>query len=231
MTEHGDRLGYLREVDLFRGLAEVEIERVAAMMEERRYRAGEPIVGPDTPPDRVYVLRQGTVRLFHRGPGDREVTVEVLGRGRLFGVSGLFGRPRRALLAAGATDAVVCAAEARRFLELVGRHPKLMLNLVGQLAEQLARAEERLGQVAAPDPRARLAAALLRLAAGRAPAEPGGAVQVSATQAGLAREIGVRRETVNRLVARLEAEGYLRRAGRRLVLVDPERRAAAFGLA
>lgn len=231
MTEHGDRLGYLREVDLFRGLSELEIEQLASMMETRAYRAGELIVGPDTPPGSVYIVREGTVRLFHRGPGEREVTVELLGRGRLFGISALFGRPRRGLLAAAATDAAICVVEARRFLELIGQQPTLLLNLVGQLADQLIRAEERLGQVAAPDPRARLAAALLRLAAAREPGGPGEPVYLNATQAGLAREIGVRRETVNRLIAEMEAEGYLRRAGRRLVLLDPERLATGFDLA
>ena len=61
----------------FRGLSESEIEELRALQETRDFRSGEPIVGPETPPEQVYLVKAGTVRLFHRGPHGREIAALV----------------------------------------------------------------------------------------------------------------------------------------------------------
>jgi DNA-binding Lrp family transcriptional regulator len=43
-------------------------------------------------------------------------------------------------------------------------------------------------------------------------------------------EIGVTRETVTRMLSRLEQDGYIRRFGRQIVIPDPDRLAEDFDL-
>ena len=224
---------YLRQVDLFRGLTEQEVEAFAALTERRTYHRGELIIGLEGPADRLYIVEQGSVRLFYRGPDGREITADVIGRGRLFGVSRLFGPALSGLLAEAATDVVVCVSDARRFLAMLRRAPAQVLrNLVEQLGAQVLEAEQRLHGVASGDARARLAGALYRLARDAAEDAPGGGRRITEriTHPALARLIGTTRETVTRSLASLEADGYIRREGRRLLVVDPARLARAFGL-
>jgi CRP/FNR family transcriptional regulator len=226
------KVWYLRRVDMFRELSPAEIQELAAMVELRAFRPRERVMAPDMLPQRIYIVKEGTVRLFHRGPDGREVTVHLMGPGRLFGLSALFGSRRDGLLAEAVTDAVLCDCQAVDLLRVFARWPKVMLSLIRQLGAQLVQTERRLGRVASADTRTRLAGELHRLAHEAGEDVPGGGRRLPAavTHADLARQIGASRETVTRLLASLQAEGYIRREGRRLVVADPAKLAETFEL-
>jgi CRP-like cAMP-binding protein len=92
----GQRVWYLGWVDVFGGLSAEDAAALGPLVRRESFRAGQLIAGPDTPPERVYVVESGTVRLVRRGADGRETTVDVVGRGRLFGVSARAGRKGRA---------------------------------------------------------------------------------------------------------------------------------------
>lgn len=233
MPGRGRRTWYLGQVDLFQGLSGADIAELEALMETVAYEAGELILGPDTPPERVYVVMEGTVRLFQRGPDGRELTIDLLGPGRLFGISALFGTAGRTFLAEAVTRAVVCTAEAKEFLRMVKSHPQLMLKLAAHVGSLLLEREEQLSRAASAGAPARLAAALLRLVQDAGEDVPGGGRRIMphVTHEDLARRVGASRETVTRLLARFERQGYIHREGRRIVVADPERLRRIFDLA
>src|SRR5436190_1789371 len=78
-----------------------------------RFAAGQLIIGPGPGAERVYVTRSGTVRLFRRPGSGREVTVERLDPGHLFGVTLLLGKQADELMAEAETDVEVCVVEQR----------------------------------------------------------------------------------------------------------------------
>src|SRR5690348_3434201 len=90
---------YIRQVDVFRHLAEREADGLAHTLAVRHIPRGQLIVDRDTRPELVCVMRSGTVRLFHSDRGGREVTIERLGSGQLFGVTGLLVTDAGGLLA------------------------------------------------------------------------------------------------------------------------------------
>lgn len=218
-------------LDVLGGLSQAEIEELTAALERRAFRAGEPIAGPGTPPDWVYLVKEGTVRLYCRGSDGREVTVELLGRGHLFGFSALFGARREVLLAEAATDVELCVARRRDLLNVLSRWPQTHVNLVMQLTHRVLQLEQRRDRAGVTGAHARLAEILARLAeeTGEKVPEGGRRIREKLTHARLARQIGCCRETVTRLLARLEAEGAIRREGRWIVVTQPRRLGAAFG--
>lgn len=231
------KIWHLRQTDLFRGLSDSEIQELGAAMEHKTFRGGDLIVGPSTPGDRIYVIKTGSVRLFHHGPDGRQITAGVAKRGNLIGMDALFGSVREPerLHAEAMTDGLLCEADGAEFLRVISRWPQVTINLILQLGAQLVQVEQQLHSVASADARTRLARALYQLS--RAPAGSlgsavGGRTQRDAliTQAALARQIGVARETVTRLLKGLERDRYVQREGRRFVVPDPERLAQAFGL-
>lgn len=233
MAPAAEKLWYLRQVDVFHGLSDEEVEEMGPMMEPRTFRPGELLVGPGTPPQRIYCVKRGRVRLFHRGPAGRELTAGVVGRGSLLGVSALFGPAQEGFLfAAAVTEVLVCVGDGWAFLQAIARWPRVMLNLAVQLGGQLVATELQLNRVASGDARTRLAAALYGLVreAGDEVVGGGWRLRAALTHAALAQQIGTTRETVTRLLAGLETAGFVRRDGRRIVVVDPQRLATAFGL-
>lgn len=198
----------------------------------QHFGAGELIVGPDTQPELVCVMRAGTVRLFRREGNGQETTVDRLAAGHLFGVTGLLPDDAGGLLAEAETEVDLCVVDGRDFLPVVARWPAALLELAARLGVRVRQGDELVGHMTATGARARLAATLHRLARDGSDAQPGGGLRLRAVprHSELASQIGATRETVTRMLARLEQDGYIRRFGRQIVVPDPERLADDFDL-
>lgn len=223
---------YIRQVDVFRHLAEREADGLAHTLSVRHIPRGQLIVDRDTRPELVCVMRAGTVRLFHPERDGRQTTVERLGSGQLFGVTGLLVTDAGGLLAEAETEVDVCVVDGRHFLDLLARFPEALVDLAMRLGVRVREADEVLTHMTATGSRARLASVLLRLVSDGSEVQPGGGVRLRGVprHSDIAREIGATRETVTRMLARLEQDGYIRRYGRQIVVPDPERLAEDFDL-
>jgi CRP-like cAMP-binding protein len=224
---------YIRQVDLFRHLADREADGLAHALSLRHFAPGQLIVDRDTRPELVCVMRSGTVRLFHRERNGRETTIERLSSGQLFGVTGLLTTDAGGMLAEAETDVQVCLIDGRSFLDLVARWPLALLDLATRLGVRVRESDEALAHMTPTGARARLAAVLYGLARQGSEVHSGGGLRLRGVprHSDLATEIGATRETVTRMLARLEQDGYIRRFGRQIVVPDPDRLAEDFDLA
>jgi CRP/FNR family transcriptional regulator, cyclic AMP receptor protein len=216
---------YIRHVDLFRRLSERDASDLTRAMTPRRFKAGQLIGGP-AGEDCVYVTRSGRVRLFQRADNGHEVTVDRLDPGHLFGVTALLGsQARLSMLAQAETDVEVCVVQERIFLDIVARWPKALLELAVRLGVRVLPSEDSIGRVSARGARARLARVLYELAREANEKQPGGGVRLRGVprHSDLATTIGASRETVTRMLGRLEEDGYIRRYGRQIVVPDLKR--------
>ena len=223
---------YIRHVDIFRQLSPRDADNLAHAMTVRRFAPGQLVVDQDSQPELVYVMRAGTVRLYHRESDGREITVERLDAGHLFGVTALLATDAGGLVAQAETDVEVCVIDGRRFLYVVSRWPAASLELATRLGVRVRESDEALGRMTATGARARLAGVLHRLALNGSETQPGGGVRLRGVprHAELAEEIGATRETVTRMLARLEHDGYIRRFGRQIVVPDVGRLLEDFDL-
>jgi CRP/FNR family cyclic AMP-dependent transcriptional regulator len=223
---------YIRHVDIFRRLSEREADSLTRAMATQHFAAGELIVGPETQPELVCVMRAGTVRVFRRESNGRETTIDRLSSGHLFGVTGFLPHDAGGLLAGAETDVDLCVVDGRDFLGVVSKWPAALLELAARLGVRVRQGDELVGHMTATGARARLAATLHRLARDASETQPGGGLRLRAVprHSELATQIGATRETVTRMLARLEQDGYIRRYGRQIVVPDPERLADDFDL-
>ena len=223
---------YIRHVDMFRRLSQDEADGLMQAMTLRHFAPGQLIVGPETQPELVCILRSGIVRLFHREPDSRETTIERLLAGHLFGVTGYLTTDAGGLLAQAETEVDLCLVEGERFLDIVSKWPPALLELAAGLGVRVRAGDELLGRMTATGSRARLAAVLYRLARDSSETQLGGGMRLRAVprHSELAAEIGATRETVTRMLARLEQDGYIRRFGRQIVVPDVGRLLEDFDL-
>jgi CRP-like cAMP-binding protein len=171
------------------------------------------------------------VRLFHRTDNGHDTTVERLAAGHLFGVTSYLGADAGGLLAEAETDVDLCQMDGRRFLDVVARWPAAALELALRLGVRVREGDQQLARLTATGARARLAAVLYRLVHEGSDTQPGGVRLRSVPRhVELAEEIGTSRETVTRMLARLEKDGYIRRFGKQIVVPDAGRLADDFDL-
>ncbi len=211
-----DKLWFLRRLDLFEGLSEEQMERLAELMLDRTCRVGEDVVVRPAG-DRIYLVKKGRVAVLDRG-----VSAAVLGAGQIFGTSAFFGATTTDQRVVAVDEVVICEAPAGRFLAAMATHPRLAARMMTILAKQIFELERTVERTATDPVSQRLADLLLRTAK-----RDGSRLEVRAlAEADLARMIGASRESVSRLVAAWEREGVLRGGQRRIEVLDEDRLSA-----
>lgn len=208
------RVWYLRRLNLFEGMSADEVESVSHMLRDRRCRAGERVWDRD--PDRLYLLKEGQVRLYRTSADGHETTTAVLRPGQLFGLGGLFGHGDEGMAEA-VEPSVVCDASASHFLRVLAQHPVLMARVTMTMARQMFQLEQTIEELSTRRVPSRVAATLVELA-DAALASTGVAV-LPQSQTEIAKLVGTTRESVARAVGELRAQGVLA-AGNPLRVLD-----------
>ena len=216
----GDKLGFMRRLNLFEQMTEAEVEQISKELKMRHCQAHETVF--EGSPDRIYLLKAGRVRLYHLSPDGADVTTAMLEPGQLFGLSALFGSSNEDLSAEALEDVYVCEAGAQDFLSILARHPLMMAKVMMAMAKQMFRLERTIEGLAREpvDSRvARLVVELLNLA--EKPAE--GELLPAMTREEMAKICLTTRESVSRTLSAWSKMGIIKLRGRRILVCDPER--------
>lgn len=194
----------------------------------REFHAHQVVLDGEPPCDCVGLVVSGRVQLHVTGPAGREITVEILEDGDLFGTAALIGLPATRVRLVALTNGSVEVAPAVELLNRLHADPELCTAAIARFAHRLEHVERGLATAALPNVRERLVQ-VLRDASSPQVLETSGVGSLTRTtwsHVALARHLGVCRETITRSLASLTEAGVIRRDGRRIVLVGHGRPAS-----
>lgn len=215
-----DKIWFLRRLNLFDGMAHEEIEEISRELKMRSCAPRHSLITDGG--DRVYLLKQGRVRLYHPTPDGQEVTTAVVTPGQLFGLGAFIGVDGTATHAEVLEESYLCEAGAQDFLAMLARHPLLMARVVMVMARQIFRLEQTIESMASQPVPQRLADLLLEaMADGETTDE--GVLLPRQSQEELAKLVGTTRESVSRSLSVWREGRLIKMRGRRIVVLDPER--------
>jgi CRP-like cAMP-binding protein len=211
--------GVVAQSAIFRGCTPQALDDLVRRMQIRTRPAGTLIVAQDEPGDAMFLLAQGRVKVALFGESGRELTLSELKPGDFFGeMSLLDSRPRSANVVA-IDDATVLALTREAFQAHLKAHPQTAMNMLGELARRLRRADETIANLALHDVESRLTRTLERLAREDGEStEAGLLIRRRPTQQDLANMVGSCRETISRTFTSMIKRGLLVPRGRALVL-------------
>ena len=134
----------LREVWLFAGLDEQQLEAVSSFTFQKGFGPGELIVEEGRTGNGMYAIISGNVEAVKALGTEQERVVNRLGSGEVFGEMALLGEwPRTASVRA--VDQVECLGIDRWvFLTQLERHPQVGIRLLQVLAQKLRDSDARL---------------------------------------------------------------------------------------
>ena len=138
------RADVLRQVRLFAGLDEEQLDAVSSFTFQKSFSAGELIVEEGRTGNGLYAIISGNVEAVKALGTEQERTVNRLGSGEVFGEMALLGEwPRTATIRA--IDEVECLGIDRWvFLTQLERHPLVGIRLLQVLAQKLKDSDARL---------------------------------------------------------------------------------------
>jgi CRP/FNR family transcriptional regulator len=171
----------------------------------------------------VVVVLTGFVKLSSVEAGGREVVLEICGPGSLFGELACLNDWPRAADAVALAESVVLSIPGEALRHTLSRSPDAMFALVGVLSRRLRLATEQLRDAASLPGPARLAKALVQLAA--AHGRPNGAglqIEFTLSQRELGGMTGLSRETINKQLASWRDLGWIELAPGHIGLLAAE---------
>ena len=216
-------IDFLRNVSLFESLDQQELEALSDVAFTRTFSKDNVIILAEEEGDTLFILKKGQVKVSIVSEEGREVILSLLGPGSVFGeLSLLDGKPRSAnVVATEETDLLML----RRadFLQLIYKTPQIATALLAELATRMRKTDRQIEGLALLDVTSRISDTLLQLATEQgAETTDGVTIESRPTQQELANMSGTTRETVSRVLKRLENQGYINRNGRKITILRGE---------
>lgn len=220
-----NKVWYLERSRLFQGVPREEIQQYAHLFHEYDYRPKEIVFSEGDLGDAIYLLKTGHVRLYRVTEDGKEITLNILGPGDVFGELALFKESHRQTFAE-AVDAVhICAASVEDFSRLMGHKPQLTMMVANEIARRRQEFETRIPGLVYGSVRLKLMHALRHLSREHGEALEGGEVRivVHLSHQELAQLVGTSRETCTVELGKMQLGGVLRIDDQKHFVVRPER--------
>jgi len=220
-----EKVGLLRELELFAGLSDTDIEAIGHATTMTHCHPRQVILSPDDPTDRIHIVKKGKVRVYRIMPNGKQLTLDIHDKGTILGDMRLLGQDRVPEAYAETLDeAVICTITPDELRRLIERHPIIGVNIITFLSRRLQEAERELEAMAYQRVGQRLARKLIDLAQ-RFGVETvrGTLIQARLTQQELAEMIGTTRETLAHTLSDFRRRELLDTTHHQVVIRDAER--------
>lgn len=198
-----------------------EFASIGTMMQLKR---GELLFHEDDPSDHVFLLCSGQLKLFCMSREGRVRIVRIAAAGDVLGLGAVAAGMRYELSAKALVPTQVKVLKRREMLAFLERNAEAGMHAVRSLSQEYKSAfydARRLALV--PSAFGRLGSVLLELARVGADGRSDARFTMALTHEDLAGLSGLTRETVTRLLAKMQANNLLRIRGSSMTILDPAR--------
>jgi CRP/FNR family transcriptional regulator, cyclic AMP receptor protein len=197
-------------VQIFSGLGPDEMTRIAAYTRSLRKARGEFIYMPGDRADHVFILRQGRVKLSVLSESGKEIAIDVIQPGEIFGEFALVDEAPRSNMSQALDDILVWVFAKHDFTHLLASQPKLALSYIRLVGDRRRRMEKKLSDITSKAVSARVCELLHEISTSSAEVETGVTdYLVPLTHHDVASLIGAARQTTTTVLNDLERRGII----------------------
>lgn len=208
-------VGFLTNIPLFSKLGEKSLLSLAQECRFKHVEKGEILFFQSDPSESAYIVRMGTISIILNSSDGREMVINEMHSGDLFGELGILTKKTRSTSAMAHTKSELLVIPRQPFLNVIANEPQLAVRILEMTARRLQMSSEREGALAFMDAQARLARLLLELEK-----EEKDTGYITISQDELAHRTGLIRQTVAKALGKWRRQGMLLTGRGRIVLLD-----------
>ena len=205
-----DKLELLKGHVLFRDLDPALIAPVAKLGVTRKLAANQCLFIKGDDGNALYGVLSGCMRISASAPTGKEINLNMLYPGDLFGEIALLDGKKRTADATAMTPTELLCIQRQDFLNLLKSEPELSIHLLHMVCDRLRKTSEIVEDTAFLSLRLRLAKRLLNLtkyADQSGPSDKLGVLKIS--QSELGQMMGVSRESINKCLRAWSNDGWI----------------------
>ncbi len=214
-TSPGEITEYLASLPLFSKVDESLVQVLARSARFRHIERGEILFFQSDASDAAYIVRTGRISVVLNSPDGREMVIEEMRPGELFGELGVLTKNVRSACAVARSNSELLVIPADLFVRVVDAEPRVARRVLDLVAQRLQMSSRRELALAFMDAQARLARHLLLLE--EQEQDKG---YVTASQEELARGTGLIRQTVAKALGQWRRDGWLLTGRGRILILN-----------
>jgi hypothetical protein len=127
-------INLLRDLEIFKGLGDGELRKVARLFTQKLFRPGEKVFGKDDSGHEAYVVMRGQIDILLE---ENATPIATLGQGQVFGELSFLDGGKRGALAVAKQASILLVMQRPQFFELTQREPNLGLAVMRNIALEL----------------------------------------------------------------------------------------------
>ena len=208
------KLWYLENFNLRQILTLEERKKVAGTAVMQHMPRKEVLYFPTEASDSVYILKEGKVKIYRQSPDGKEIILNIIRPGELFGELGIAGQQEREEAAEVLEDAVVCIISLKDMQELMQCMPSLNTEILKRLGTRVKKVQNRLESLICKNAEQRIRSLIKEIAQehGRVVAGDPDQVEVKLglTHADIGKLTATCRQSVSTLLRDLEKQGVIK---------------------
>lgn len=207
----------LRGISVFAGLNDQELAVLGTHVNTRRYPKNTVIIQEGDEANALYVIESGQAKVYLSNEDGKEVIINMLGQGELFGELALIDDAPRSASVKTTKPTTLAVISRSGFKQLLASHTDIALRLLVDMTRRVRLLSESIRNLALLDVYGRVAKVLLDLAQ-----EHDGRliIREKPTQQDIANRVGASREMVARIMKDLLIGGYVRQCDDGLVILN-----------
>ncbi|MEW6388015.1 MAG: Crp/Fnr family transcriptional regulator [Thermodesulfobacteriota bacterium] len=212
----------LKEIYLFSGLADNDLEPLAQMAITRTFPKEAYIFWEGREAQGFYILLKGHVKLVKSSPDGKEYIIRLVGPGETFGEAAVLAESGYPVTAMALEDCQMLFFPKVDFLDLLTASPRLARNMLATLSRLLFHLTRQLEDLSLKEVSARLARYVLeKCRETHGEVAKGLTFDLPITKTHLAAYLGTISETLSRTLARFKSVGAISEDKGRITINDP----------
>ena len=210
---------HIKNSKLFTGLDRQELKALSGVIVLRNLKKGEVLFFDGDEANGFYALFKGRIRVYKANPDGKEYTLHIIYPGQLFAEVAIFDGRFFPANSMAMEDSVVGFFAKIGFIDLIEKHPKISLKIIGSLARFLREYNIMVEDLALKEVSSRIARYLID----KSDQAPGNVVTLDISKSELARRLGTISETLSRNLRKLKEMNIINVEGQKITILDNQR--------
>lgn len=205
----------LKQVEIFSGLSDAELDIIADSCISRSYPKNTVIINEDDFADSLYVIEQGRVKVYCSDKNGKEFIMNTMGAGEYFGELALLDDEKRSASVRTLDKSVFVIMYKDEFNKILDEQPNIARTLIRNLTKRVRKLTSKVKSLALQDVYGRVAQVLTSMAVERSDKMY---IDEKLTQQDIADRVGASREMVARILKDLTIGQYISFENRRIII-------------
>jgi len=212
---------FLSTVSIFSDLNQDILEKVKKITTERKYPKGSMIILEEEYGDKLFIVKEGTVKITRVNDEGREVILALLGSSEIFGEMAILDGESRSANALAQENCNLIVISSEDFMEILKDNFKVSFALMSELAKKIRKSDLQIEALSLSDAEHRIGVSILSLAEDMGVIRNGKVtIQNLPFQQDIANMAGTSRETVSRVMKTFEDRNLILKEGHTVIIPD-----------